>query len=59
MPIAKNKKQINILLTNEDADRLKAIADQQERSISQMGAILIREGLDRAEQQDKQDKKVN
>ncbi|HLP89084.1 MAG TPA: hypothetical protein VK184_10910 [Nostocaceae cyanobacterium] len=56
MPIAKNKKQINILLTNEDADRLKAIADQQERSISQMGAILIREGLDRAEQQDKQDK---
>lgn len=47
MPIAKDKKQINILLTIEDADRLKALADEQERSMSQMAAILIREGLNR------------
>ncbi|MCC5669106.1 hypothetical protein LC653_35935 [Nostoc sp. CHAB 5784] len=49
MPIAKDKKQINILLTIEDAERLKAIADKQERSVSQMAAIFIRECLDKAE----------
>jgi hypothetical protein len=49
MPIAKDKKQINVLLVIEDADKLKALADKQERSVSQMAAILIREGLERIE----------
>lgn len=48
MAIAKDKKQINVLLTIDDADMLKALADEQERSVSQMAAILIREGLERA-----------
>ncbi|MFN6538640.1 MAG: ribbon-helix-helix domain-containing protein [Nostoc sp. EkiNYC01] len=49
MPIAKDKKQINILLTIEEAERLKALADKQQRSVSQMAAIFIRECLDKAE----------
>lgn len=49
MAIAKDKKQVNVLLTIEDAERLKDLADKQERSVSQMAAILIREGLDRIE----------
>lgn len=48
MPIAKDKKQINVLLTIEDAEMLKAFADKQERSMSQTAAILIREGLQKA-----------
>lgn len=48
MPIAKDKKQINVLLNIEDADMLRALANKQERSVSQMAAILIREGLERA-----------
>jgi hypothetical protein len=48
MPIAKDKKQINVLLNIEDADTLRALANKQERSVSQMAAILIREGLERA-----------
>lgn len=31
----------------DDAERLKSLADKQERSVSQMAAILIREGLER------------
>ena len=47
MPRAKDKKQINVIMPIEDADLLKALADKQERSISQMAAILIREGLEK------------
>lgn len=48
MAIGKDKKQINVLLTIEDAEMLKAFADKQERSMSQTAAILIREGLQKA-----------
>jgi len=43
----KDKKQINVIMPIDDADRLKELADKQERSVSQMAAILIREALDR------------
>lgn len=48
MARGKDKKQINVIMPIEDADMLKTLADKQERSISQMAAILIREGLERA-----------
>jgi hypothetical protein len=48
MARGKDKKQINVIMPIEDADVLKTLADKQERSVSQMAAILIREGLERA-----------
>lgn len=48
MARGKDKKQINVIMPIEDADMLKTLADKQERSVSQMAAILIREGLERA-----------
>lgn len=53
MPIAKDKKQINVLLTIEDAEKLRTLADKQERSISQMAAILIREGIEKTDLTDR------
>jgi len=47
MARGKDKKQINVIMPIDDADRLKELADKQERSVSQMAAILIREALDR------------
>jgi len=47
MPRGKDRKQINVIMAAEDADRLKTLAEKQERSVSQMAAILIREGLER------------
>lgn len=55
MPRGKNRKQINVIMAIEDADRLKMLADKQERSVSQMAAILIREALDRLEIPDSSD----
>jgi hypothetical protein len=46
MAIGKNKKQINVIISIEDLKRLEALAYKQERSISQMAAILIRKALD-------------
>lgn len=47
MPRGKDRKQINVIMAAEDADRLKTLAEKQERSVSQMAAILIREGLEK------------
>ena len=49
MPKAANKVTISVIVTLEEKERLKKLADTQERSISQMAAILLREGLDRRE----------
>lgn len=49
MPKAANKVTISVIVTLEEKERLKKLADSQERSISQMAAILLREGLDRRE----------
>jgi hypothetical protein len=43
------KATISVIVTLEEKERLKRLADRQERSISQMAAILLREGLDRLE----------
>lgn len=45
--MADKKVTTSVILSAEDRDRLKAVAEKQERSVSQMAAILIREGLDR------------
>lgn len=49
MTIEKKKVTISVLIPPDDRDRLKKLADKQERSISQMAAIFIREGLERLE----------
>lgn len=49
MPRAAGKATISVIVTLEDKERLKRLADSQERSVSQMAAILLREALDRAE----------
>jgi hypothetical protein len=48
MARGKDKKQINVIMPIEEADMLRTLADKQERSVSQMAAILIREGLEKA-----------
>lgn len=48
MARGKDKKQINVIMPIEEADMLRTLADRQERSVSQMAAILIREGLEKA-----------
>lgn len=52
MPKAANKVTISVIVTLEEKERLKKLADSQERSISQMAAILLREGLNRQEAED-------
>lgn len=52
MPKAANKVTISVIVTLEEKERLKKLADTQERSISQMAAILLREGLNRQEAKD-------
>lgn len=49
MTIEKKKVTISVLIPPDDRERLKKLADKQERSISQMAAIFIREGLERLE----------
>lgn len=51
MPRSKDKRQINVIMPTDEADKLKAVAEKQERSVSQMAAILIREGLERLNMQ--------
>ena len=50
MALRGKKKQLNVLLDPDEADKLKALADKQERSVSQMAAILIRDGINRIEE---------
>ena len=52
MPKAANKVTISVIVTLEEKERLKKLADSQERSISQMAAILLREGLNQQEAKD-------
>lgn len=54
MPVVKGKKQINVLMTDQEAEDLKQLADKEERSVSQMAGILIREGMDKRSEQEKQ-----
>lgn len=49
MPKAPGKATISIIVSLEEKERLKRLAGFQERSLSQMAAILLKEGLDRAE----------
>jgi CopG-like RHH_1 or ribbon-helix-helix domain, RHH_5 len=49
MAIEKKKVTISVMISPDDRDRLKSLADSQERSISQMAAIFIREGLDKVQ----------
>jgi predicted transcriptional regulator len=49
MTIEKKKVTISVMIPPDERDRLKALAEAQERSVSQMAAIFIRQGLDKLE----------
>lgn len=49
MTLGKSKKQITVIIETTELERLKILADKEERSVSQTAAILIREGLERRE----------
>lgn len=42
-------RRLNVPLTNEESDKLKKLADAEDRSEGRTAQRLIREGLERAE----------
>lgn len=42
------KTNLNITITDEDKERLRQLAEIEERTMSQLAARFIREGLDRS-----------
>ncbi len=55
-PSAK-KVTVTVVLTEDEKERLKRLADAQDRSLSYLAGKFVREGLARAEAEEKQDKK--
>jgi len=50
MPTQRPK--LSVILTDELKAKLETLAEKEERSLSQMALILIREGIELAEQSD-------
>lgn len=48
------KTTITIFIADEDKAALKELADSEQRSLSQMAAILIQEGLERRREKSQQ-----
>lgn len=46
MVVAKGKKQIMAIVPVQDYERLKALAEEEQRTVSQMTAVLLRQALD-------------
>ncbi len=46
-------RRLNVPLTNEESDKLKKLADAEDRSEGRTAQRLIREGLERAEAEGK------
>lgn len=44
--------RLGVVIPKDLKERLKRIAEAQERTLSQMAVILIREGLDRLEEKE-------
>jgi hypothetical protein len=51
MPTASDKVTVSVIVSKEVHDKLKRLANSRRWSVSQTGAILIEEGLDRASQE--------
>ncbi|WP_375493095.1 hypothetical protein [uncultured Nostoc sp.] len=51
MPTASDKVTVSVIVSKEVHDKLKRLANSKRWSVSQTGAILIEEGLDRADQE--------
>lgn len=46
-------RRLNVPLTNEESEKLKKLADAEDRSEGRTAQRLIREGLERAEAEEK------
>lgn len=51
MPTASDKVTVSVIVTKEVHDKLKRLANSKRWSVSQTGAVLIEEGLDRSDQE--------
>jgi hypothetical protein len=51
MATASDKVTVSVIVTKEVHDKLKRLANSKRWSVSQTGAVLIEEGLDRADQE--------
>lgn len=51
MPTAPDKVTVSVIVTREVHDKLKRLANSKRWSVSQTGAVLIEEGLDREDQE--------
>ena len=51
-----SKVTVTVVLTEDEKERLKRLADGEDRSLSYMAGKFVREGLVRAEVEQKQDK---
>jgi hypothetical protein len=51
MPTASDKVTVSVIVSKEVHEKLKRLANSRRWSVSQTGAILIEEGLDRASQE--------
>jgi len=50
-PVIGDKVTVSVIVTKEVHDKLKRLANSKRWSVSQTGAVLIEEGLDRADQE--------
>ncbi|MCC5599135.1 hypothetical protein [Nostoc favosum] len=55
MPTASDKVTVSVIVSKEVHDKLKQLANSKRWSVSQTGAVLIEEGLDRADQENSTD----
>lgn len=51
MPTASDKVTVSVIVSKEVHDKLKQLANSKRWSVSQTGAVLIEEGLNRAVQE--------
>lgn len=51
MATASDKVTVSVIVTKEVHDKLKRLSNSKRWSVSQTGAVLIEEGLDRADQE--------
>ncbi|BAZ11793.1 hypothetical protein NIES4071_36190 [Calothrix sp. NIES-4071] len=59
MSIAKDKTRVNAIVPIPMLDKVKAFADKEKRSVSQMVVILIEEAIENRESGVSQNKKIN
>lgn len=59
MPTASDKVTVSVIVSKQIHDKLKRLANSKRWSVSQTGAILIEEGLDRVFQENETPSSLN